>query len=306
MISGKSMIRKVDFLLFRSGESSDKFLVFFRIAIGAFVLLHFLASLGDLNLLFGSDSIIPPEISHLYTHPHILTNHRIAIYLGMELDTWLLITSIGYITLSLFITLGFLTRFSTLGLIILHISLMKSNVFLNYGADYFTSMSLFYLLFFPVGKTYSLDSFIWKTKPRPSNQYFFFRNFLRVHLVLVYVFSGIDKSLGFNWWNGESIWKVLNLPYVNLDFKINFDWLAEYPTLLMVMGWLVVALEIAYPLICVRRFRTLMLCLIIGMHIGIAVVLNLYFFSAIMIIWNLAAFYPFKEMPSNAHVVYSH
>lgn len=58
-----------------------------------------------------------------------------------------------------------------------------------------------------------------------------------------------------------------------------------------------------YPLfIWMPKTRKLWLSLTICMHLGIAIILNLYFFSTLMIIWNLANFY-FEEDPELKTVV---
>ena len=57
-------------------------------------------------------------------------------------------------------------------------------------------------------------------------------------------------------------------------------------------GWLVIALELAYPVFIwwlpTRRF---FLWAIVALHAGIALMMGLYLFSALMMVLNLAAFY---------------
>lgn len=118
----------------------------------------------------------------------------------------------------------------------------------------------------------------------------------QLHLTLVYFFSGFDKVLGFNWRNGESIWKAINLPSANQDFNFDFSFLTEYPILLVAIGWLTIVVEMFYPVfIWISKFREFWLFLTISMHLGIALVLNLYFFSTLMIIWNITNFYFVKN-----------
>src|SRR5699024_1197535 len=111
-------------------------------------------------------------------------------------------------------------------------------------------------------------------------------------LSIAYFSSGLLKILGFNWRNGEAIWKTVNLPYSNLDFHFDFSFLGQHPLLCVIIGWIIILTELCYPLfIWYSKTRKLWLYLTISMHIGIILVLNLYFFSTIMIIWNLTAFY---------------
>jgi hypothetical protein len=114
----------------------------------------------------------------------------------------------------------------------------------------------------------------------------------QLHISIGYLFSGFDKILGFNWHNGESIWKAINLPYANRDFVFDFTFLAEHSWILVGIGWITITIELLYPVfIWWNRSRKLWLFFTIGMHVGIALTLNLYYFSAIMIIWNLTNFY---------------
>ena len=102
--------------------------------------------------------------------------------------------------------------------------------------------------------------------------------------------------MGFNWWNGESIWKAINLPFANNDFNFNFSVLAHHPILLIIIGWTTILIEMLYPIfIWIPKTRKTWLYLTISMHLGIALILNLYIFSAMMIIWNLTNFYNYDN-----------
>lgn len=119
---------------------------------------------------------------------------------------------------------------------------------------------------------------------------------MQFHLSFAYMVSGIEKLSGYNWRNGESIWKAIHLPNFDNDFEINVDWLGEYPIVFLFIGWLTIIIELFYPLfISIRKTRMFWLYFTIGLHLSIALFLNLYFFSAIMIIWNVTAFYTFNK-----------
>jgi hypothetical protein len=299
--TGNKIIRCIHQFFFSGENVSPRSFIFFRISLGLFILLHFLAILGDMDFLFGFDPIFPAEITDLYIDSLLVTNRMLLELSGLEKSVFVTVFNVAYITLSVFIIAGFATRLSVFIMLILHISLIKSNVFFNYGVDYFTSMSLFYLLIFPVNEKFSIDALLFRRKPVAAADYQVYLRLLQLHLCLAYLFSGGNKLMGYNWWNGEAVWKAINLAYSNIDFQLNFRWLSDYPLVLAAMGWFVIIIELFYPVIMFRRFRKAWLYGVIGMHLGIAIVINLYFFSVVMIIWNIAAFYNFGT-PSNKNI----
>lgn len=284
---------KIENFFFKQ-DNQKEFLSFFRVAIGIVILLQFTAVLPDFDKLFSSSSIIPQDIMSVFTPDWLITFSKIVSFLqtfGIEENTTILITQVLFIVLCILIITGFYSRISALLLLILQIALLKGSSFFAYGADFFTSMSLFYLMFFPSDQHFSLRNFIFSRKPGEINITPVKRLF-QIHISIAYFFSGLDKALGFNWWNGESIWKAIHLPYSNRDLNIDFSWLTEHSYILSFIGWSTIIIEMCYPIfIWYKPTQKTWLFLTISMHIGIALVLNLYYFSAIMIVWNITNFY---------------
>lgn len=284
---------KIENFFFRQ-DNQTEFLSFFRIAIGIVILLQFAAVLPDFEKLFSSNSIIPQDIMSVFTPDWLITFSKIVSFLqtlGIEESATMAITKVSFITLCILIITGFYSRISALLLLILQIALLKGSSFFAYGADFFTSMSLFYLILFPADQHFSLRNFIFGRKPGHSNITPVKRLF-QIHISIAYFFSGLDKALGFNWWNGESIWKAIHLPYSNRDLNIDFSWLIEHSYLISLIGWSTIIIEICYPFfIWYKPTQKTWLFFTVSMHIGIALVLNLYYFSAIMIVWNITNFY---------------
>jgi hypothetical protein len=72
--------------------------------------------------------------------------------------------------------------------------------------------------------------------------------------------------------------------------------MADHSYILIIIGWSTVIIEMLYPVfIWIPKTQKTWMMLTISMHLGIALVLNLYYFSAIMIIWNLTNFNFEKE-----------
>lgn len=303
---------KIENFFFRQ-DNQTEFLSFFRVAIGIVILLQFTAVLPDFDKLFSSSSIIPQDIMSVFTPDWLITFSKIVNFLqnfGIEESTTIIMTKISFITLCILIITGFYSRISAFLLLILQIALLKGSSFFAYGADFFTSMSLFYLILFPADHRFSLRNFIFTRKHGDINITPVKRLF-QIHVSIAYFFSGLNKALGFNWWNGESIWKAIHLPYSNRDLNFDFSWLIEHSYILSFMGWSTIIIEICYPFfIWYKSTQKTWLFLTVSMHIGIALVLNLYYFSAIMIVWNITNFYfeqtAKKTVPSSKKQISAH
>lgn len=284
---------KIEGFFFDSSNNTE-FLSCFRIAAGIVILLHFISIFNDFDLFFSSKSIIPSDIMATFNQDWQLTFPILVKQIeniGISEATTIMITKTAYILLSVCIIIGFFSRISAFILLFIQILLMKGSTFFIYGADFFTSMSLFYLILFPSDAYFSIRHFFRPNKKKEYN-YMPVKRLFQIHISIAYFFSGFDKLLGFNWWNGESIWKAIHLPYANRDFNFDFSWMADHSYILVIIGWSTIIIEMFYPLfVWIPKTRRLWVTLTISMHIGIALVLNLYYFSAIMIVWNLTNFY---------------
>jgi len=157
-----------------------------------------------------------------------------------------------------------------------------------YGADFFASMALFYCIIFPKGK-FSIDYYIRKFEINQISLRWSLR-MLQVHLCIIYTFSGIDKGLGINWYNGESIWRAVSAHnYNGLISLSNY----ELPNFIYAsLGIFTLITETFYPIfINYSKTRKLWLVFTISMHVSIIVFMGLYFFGTLMIILNIAAYY---------------
>jgi len=264
---------------FNQRKENFNFIFFFRIMVGFFLLLDFVLIIPDYKELFGIHSLIPSEVCNLYNSPTTITTFKVINFINVKEEYYIIFFFFIYITLCIALISGFYTRIISFTLIILHTSFYYNNPNFMYGYDYFISMSLIHLLIFP---------------SQSSINYLFYRRILQIHLIIAYFFSGFDKLLGYNWRNGEAIWKAITLPSSNNDFRINFDSLLNFSIIFPILSWSVIILELFYILIMIKKVTNYWLFFIVSMHLGIAIALNLYLFSAIMIVWNLAAFYNFN------------
>jgi hypothetical protein len=192
-----------------------------------------------------------------------------------------------YMSFLVFLLLGIATRYTAFGALIFCNMFTGSGEPFIYGADYFIMAGLFYCFVFPTGNGITYAT-IFNSKAT-KKALFIFTFMLQVHLSMVYMFNGIAKSFGDTWWTGEAIWRatmLLDTRSFDLGFMANHVWVFKYSS------WLVLSTELLYPLlICFRQTRLITVFVIMGMHLFIGIFMHLYFFAAIMIVLNLAAFW---------------
>lgn len=285
---------------------NPSYLVFLRIATGAILLLSIIALWPDFGKLYGLEGLVDHQLLTIkqgYASPTIYgLIEKIKRLLPIEEQQILSGIFIVYISLCFLLMAGLLTKLAAFNLIILHGLIFTSLPQFSYGFDYFCTIALFYCWVFPNQRYGSLDRKLLNLSD--SKWTGFCLRILQVHVCLVYFFSGLGKIVGHTWRNGEALWKTVHLPY--FEGAIHFDALAAYPWLWIVGGWGIALLELLYPFFIFRpKTRNFMLALILALHVGIALVLGLYLFSAIMIALNIAAFYyPYLNTDKETHTLH--
>jgi hypothetical protein len=270
---------------------------FFRISFGVFLLIHFISIINDFDLFYSSKGIVPDDVLEVYRRDYFFSIPEIARFFNEPFSiseaSFILFFKITYLTLCVSFILGCFTRLTALLLVIMHLIMIKGAPFFSYGVDAFASIALTYSFLFPLGKTSLIDRKFFNYQ---NNNFTPYRRVLQIHMSIVYFVSGVDKIAGYNWRNGEAIWKSIHLPFFNIDMQDSFSQIGHYPLVFVIMGWGVILLELLYPIfIWNNKTRGYWLFMILAMHVGIAMVLNLFFFSALMMILNITAFYNFRD-----------
>ncbi len=245
--------------------------------------------------LVGSLGIIQTDITDSLTLryvPRLEWAVRIGHKFNISEERVIIVCFIAYIFFLSLLAIGWKTRFTALFAWLLHLSFNSSGAASIYGAYEFSNIALFYCFVMPTGSALSIDSWLNPNKkPHPLSNALS-RRVLQWHMCIVYMFSGIEKATGRQWWNGEAIWRAL----IREDMPFNFSWLAFVPAIAMIACWFTLVVEIGYAVfIWMPATRKIWLALITLLHAGIAIFLGLWFFSATLLTMNYAAFYPFKE-----------
>jgi len=282
--------------LFTDAYDEKNFLLFFRVAVSSVALIELASLIPDLRLFFGlSNTIIPQELMYLQTGDFKYLNR----FYGFLRETGLLghfysVVPYVYALSLLFLLFGLFARYAAIAALALQLLVYQSFSHFNYGYDNFMVMSLFYCAVFPVGKHHSVDGRIFSLSGATTFNY---QRVLQIHLAVAYFFSGIAKGLDTGWWNGNSVWRAL----ASLDGAYYL-----MPAVLLVpVGIGTVLIEILFPfLVYFRKTRKYAVAGMVLLHAGIALLMDLYAFSAIMIVWNIAAFgIPFGKKKEAAHAV---
>lgn len=276
-----SLYNKLESIFEKDGKEVP-FLIFFRIAVASIALIEIGSLYSDLPSFFSSSrTLIPQELLYLeagdfrYLHAFygfLKSNELLGVFYTISVPT--------YIIALLCILFGFFTRFAAGIAVILQLLIFKSFGPFNYGYDFFLTMSLFYCMVFPTGRFYAIDAKIFKKSQTVALNY---RRVIQIHLAIAYLFSGISKGLDVGWWNGNSVWKAIA--------SVDNSYYAVYPIILTVVGIGTVLLEFSYPfLVYYKKTRKYVITGVILMHASIAIMMELYAFSAMMIVWNVAAY----------------
>lgn len=202
-----------------------------------------------------------------------------------------LVLSVGgglYLASLVGLLLGWRTRVAAVAAWLLHVGFMLLAPHTSYGADSFANIFLFYSMFAPVGAIWSIDHRQGRGSPAPDAAKRLALRVMQIQLCIAYLSSGLRKASGAQWYDGEAIWRSLMAQgYQWADFT----WLARYPAIAVVAGWMVLVVEVGYPLfIWPRRTRRLWIAAVVGMHAGIAVFMGLHVFGALMIVLSVALF----------------
>lgn len=274
-------------------EESTARLTFLRISIGLMGILKFLVYGNDFLNFHGQYAVVSWTISKASIYDFLPHLGDLAVslsnYTGQNLNDASMTIFTAYIVFCIFLIVGFLTRLSSIMCFWIHLALIYAGSGLMYGVDVFTQISLFYCMFFPLGSRYSVDNLIGITKMKKrSIEAGILVRLIQIQLCLIYLSTGIEKSMGSQWWDGEAIWRTLMLPTFR---HFDFTWLSHFPIFTKLLCWSTLFFETLYCVsVWIPKIRTLHLLAIMTMHLFIGLFMGMWLFGLIMIVLNLFAF----------------
>jgi hypothetical protein len=274
-----------------AAPASARPLAAFRIGVASVLLLQALTLAGSLQELYGSLGLVQWPVADLAVppgHPRIRWVVDALAPLGVGEAACVNGLFAVYVAGLLALLAGWHTRAAALVAWLAFSTLKASAPLSGYGLYELSTISLFYCVCLPVGHGLSLDRRRGRVPAGPSPGARLGLRVLQLHLCIVYLSSGWWKASGDQWWDGAAIWRALMRQDLG---QFDFAWLAEWPWLAKLACWGTLAVELGYAvLVWPRRTRRWWVAATLGLHAGIAVMLGLWLFSALMIVLTGAAF----------------
>jgi predicted DCC family thiol-disulfide oxidoreductase YuxK len=265
-----------------------------RMGIGAALLLHYGMASPYLLTFWGDSGWLPRELlAKRITDPWM---QSVFFYFTASWQ-WAAFHAV-FLFCSAALMLGWRTSWVKWLVLIGHISYSSRNWEMTYGVHAILSSLLVILCFAPIGRAMSLDRVrevrfakLRDLKAHPAT----FTSpwacactrLMQIQMAVLFFFSAAEKLKGQDWWDGNAVWKV----FVSDDYYNGalLDLLASHYWMVNVATYATVMIEIAFPfLIWQRSSRPYLLAAAIFLHLQFAVLLNLYFFSFVMIMGHMS------------------
>lgn len=221
--------------------------------------------------------------------------------------------ALALVTSALFL-LGWRTRVTSILFAVVVVSFHARAIFMTDGGDNLLLLMSLYLVLTACGRRWSLDARRHRLKaagegkaPQPvrSRSAQQLRDaritlttvvhncgmfVIAAQVCFLYGSAGLYKVQGASWGNGTALHYVLNLelfqPWAALSHFVD-----QHTVLIAIAGYMTVLLQVAFPFVLFGRLKYPVLTMLLGMHIGIAVLMGLPLFSGAMIVAD-AVFLP--------------
>ncbi|MGW1722703.1 HTTM domain-containing protein [Streptomyces sp. NPDC002306] len=281
-----------------------------RIGYGLLYLIFLLREFPHRAEIWGPDAPWTPALAHQLFEQ---TGWKSILTLSDNRGYFELCYVLALVTSALF-TLGWRTRVTSVLFAVVVTSFHARAIFMTDGGDNLILLMAIYLVLTACGRRWSLDARRARLRavragnaPEPAgNQFARELRDARTTLITVvhncgmfviaaqvcflYGSAGLYKVQGASWGGGTALHYALNLqlfrPWPALSHFVD-----EYTLLVAIAGYMTVLLQVAFPFVLFGRLKYPVLVMLLGMHIGIAVLLGLPLFSGAMIVAD-AAFLP--------------
>lgn len=254
----------------------------FRILLGLIVILSILLWLPDLYTWFGYDGIVS-----IQTMEQFQASNRFSILFWLPPDNrWVAILYCLMFAASLSFTLGFRANLSAIILFLCVTSFHHRNLLIFHSGDTLIRVCLFLLMFGPIGKMYSVDSWLRKRLGKETSTENidcspWTQNLLRFQIAIVYAQSTLAKMDGETWWNGTAVYYASRMEdFYKFPVPVIFDHVLGF----QLATWATLIIELAlWTLIWVKELRYYVLAAGVLLHLGIDWTMNLPVFENLMI-----------------------
>ena len=258
----------------------------FRFCFCSVLLVMSLIRFFDIRLFFYESGLM--NRSGVQAFQKMLNKEPVFDFLMLS-DMWLNLLYLLFIVILFLMVLGLANRFVSAIAFVLHLIFLQRNPAIIFGADVIAGFWLFYLIFANAHKQIKWGHyFLNRRRGLVSDRVIkgdwlntMAIRFVQIQLCVIYMFSGMEKLKGQSWWEGTAIWEALSF----YDFAlVDFSFLLSWPLLSVGLTVFTVLFEVYFPvLVWYPKLRKIGLLAGLALHIGIALSLNIYFFSLIML-----------------------
>jgi len=259
----------------------------FRLILGAILFLNYGLRHLNLSLFYYADGIVPPDVG-----ASIFEGRFHSLLYWFPVEPWAVqLLHFGFLGSLLLLTLGVLPRSMALVALFIHVLFEQRNYMVVYGADKVAACWLLYLILCDSAQHFSLKQRFREGKKFLSTDLLspVGVRLIQIQLCLIYAYSGLEKIKGPSWWSGGAVWTILTNGGL---FPFDFSLVAQVPVLIAVATYGTLIFETYFPFaILSPSLRKPWLIFGVFFHLMIALTMNLFFFSALMIVSYLF-FYP--------------
>ncbi len=275
-------------------------LALFRIGLGAILLIDLAIRFQDLQAHYTDAGVLPREsASDYYAGTWRWSLHQLSGELWLQ-AALMILAAVAAASLGL----GFFTRCAAVLSWVLLVSVQTRNPLIINAGDTLLRLLLFWAMFLPLGARWSIDA--WRKRHQPAalqtkqNPWFFSPATagLLLQVAALYFMTGLYKVVEPAWQSGDGLYYALSF---DAYARQPAGWLLQYPSLLRLLSYGTVALELAMPLLvfspfATRKLRWIAVILFLGLHLGIEATLTVGLFSWVSLLawipllpWTLPA-----------------
>ena len=243
-----------------------------RIAVAVLLIADLALRVRDLRAHYTDAGVLPRAAAGAFD-----SAYHLSLYRADGSPAWVGLLFATALLFAVALLLGWHTRVVTVASWLLLISLHNRNPHLLNGGDTLLRMLLFWGMFLPLGRRWSLDRGRAREPAASATAVFGGPTIAYVlQIAMIYAFSARLKT-GTDWWNGSALFYAFSLDSYTTSTG---RWLLQFPTLLAAGSYATLLVEWVAPvLLLVPVFfvvsRTVALLALASLHLAVAVTLRL-------------------------------
>ena len=251
----------------------------YRIIYGLLVIADLALLHGDWLTWFGANGLVRVDTLRKLA-PRIDLD---LIWIPLYYDVWIQAFYWVFLLFAVFLTVGFLSRFSSVVVYVFLNAIIRRDFYITNGGDFLLRFMGFFLMFAPSGAAMSIDRLlrIWRGKEGLERQtcWPWAQRMLQIQAALVYLSAFCWKTLGSDWRDGTALYYTTRI----VQFQRFPMPTLENGILLRLATWSALFIELAVgALVWVRKLRYWILLLGVCLHLSIEYSMNLPLFQWII------------------------